>query len=92
MAQTNCSSEPFSYVVVMVDCAGHLVVEAFYRSDQVAIDVIQPHGWSQSCMSNSVESLLEVHEDMAKALLVLQVFITEYSKIEALLICTPILL
>ena len=36
---SSCGSEPFSYVV-MVHCAGCLVVEAFYGSDQVVIDVI----------------------------------------------------
>ena len=72
----------------MVDCAGRLVVEAFYGFDQVVIDVIQPHGCPQSRMPNSVEHL-EVHEDMVKALLVLQVFITEYSKTENLLSCAP---
>ena len=86
---SNCGSEPFSSVVVMVDCAGRLVVEAFYGSDQVVIDVVQPHGCPQSCMPNSVERLLEVHKDMVKALLVLQVFLTEYSKIENLLSCAP---
>ena len=29
LAHSNCGSEPFSIVVVMVDCAGRLVVEAF---------------------------------------------------------------
>ena len=89
MAHSSCGSEPFSSVVVMVDCAGRLIVEAFYGSDQVVIDVIQPHGCPQSCMLNSVERLLEVHEDKVKVLLVLQVFLTEHSKIENLLICAP---
>ena len=69
----------------MVDCAARLVVEAFYRFGQVVIDAIQPHGCPQSCMPNSVERLLEVHEDMVKALLVLQIFLKQYSKIENLL-------
>ena len=73
----------------MVYCAGCLVVEAFYGSDHVVIDVIQPRGCPQSCMPNSVERLLEVHEDMVKALLVLQIFLKEYSKIENLLSCAP---
>ena len=64
---SNCGSEPFSYVVVMVDCAGSLVVEAFCGSDQVVIDVIQPHGCPQICMLNSIKRLLEVHEDLVKA-------------------------
>ena len=89
MANSNCGSEPFSYAVVMVDCAGCLVVKTSYDSDQVVIDVIQHHGCPQSCMPNSVKCLLEVHEDMVKALLVLQVFLTEYSKIE---ICSVVLL
>ena len=58
-------------------------------SDQVVIGVIQPHGYPQSWMPYSVERLLEVHEDMVKALLVLQVFLTEVSKIENLLSCAP---
>ena len=40
-------------------------------------------------MLNSVECLLEVHEDMVKVLLVLQIYFTEYSKIENLLSCAP---
>ena len=63
----------FPYFVVMVDCAGHLVMKALYGSDQVVVDVIQPHGCPQSYMPNPVERFLKVHEDMVKALLVLQV-------------------
>ena len=63
LAHSNCGSEPFSYVVVIVDCADRLVVEAFYSSDQVVIDAIQPHGFQKSCKPNSVERLLEVHEN-----------------------------
>ena len=68
LAHSSCGLEPFSYVVVMVDCAGRLVVEAFCGSDQVVIDVIQSHGCPQSCLPNSVERLLKVHNDMVKAL------------------------
>ena len=75
MAHSNCGLEPFCRVVVMVDCAIRLVAEAFYGFDQVVIDVIQPHGGPQSCMPNSFERLLEVHEDMVKALLMLQLFL-----------------
>ena len=66
MAHPNCGSEPFSSVVVMVDCISRLVIEAFYGSDQVVIDVIQPHGCPQSCMPNSVKCLLEVNERLGK--------------------------
>ena len=89
LAHSNCGLEPFFYVVVMVDCAGHLVVEAFCGSDQVVIDVIQSHGCPQSCLPNSVERLLEVHDDMVKALLVLHVLLTEYAKIVLLTALKP---
>ena len=65
---SNCGSEPFSNVVVTVDCAGCFVVEAFNGSDQVVIDVIQPQGCPQSCIRYSVERLLEVHKDVVKFL------------------------
>ena len=86
---SKCGSEPLSNVVVMVDCSGRLVVEAFYSFYRVVIDVIQPHDCPQGCMPNSVERLLEVHEDTAKALLVFQVFLAEYSKTEDVLSCAP---
>ena len=35
MAHSSCGSKPFSYVLVMVDCADHLGIEAFCSSDQV---------------------------------------------------------
>ena len=74
----------------MVDCAGRLVVEAFYGSDEAGIDVKQPHGCPQSCMLISIERLLEVHEDnYGKGFAVLQVYLTEYSKIENLLSYAP---
>ena len=90
MAHSSCGSKPISNVVVMIDCAGRFVVEAFYGPDQVVIDVIQPYGRPQSCMPNSAKRLLEVHEDMVKASLVFQVFLTEYSKIEN--VCPVVLL
>ena len=50
---------------------------------------IQSHGCPQICMPNSVERLLEIHEDIVKVLWVLQVFLTKYSKIKKLLSCAP---
>ena len=41
-----------------VDCAGRLVVEASYSSDQVVIDVMQPHGYPQSCIPYTVELMV----------------------------------
>ena len=89
LAYSNCGLEPFSYVVVIVDCTGRLVIEAFCGFDQVGIDVIQPHGCQQCCVLNSVKCLLEVDEDVTYVLLVLQVFLTECSKVENLLCCAP---
>ena len=40
-------------------------------------------------MPNSVERPLEVHEDIEKGLLALQVFLTEYSRTEKLIRCAP---
>ena len=68
LAHSSCGSEPLSYVV-MVDCTGSLVVEAFYGSDQVGVGVIQPHGCPQSCAPNSGKRFLDVHEDVVTVLL-----------------------
>ena len=40
LAESNCDLEPFSNVVVTVDCAVGLVVDAFYGSDQVVISLM----------------------------------------------------
>jgi len=37
-------SEPVTYVDVKVACAGGLVIEVLYHSDQVGFDVEMPHG------------------------------------------------
>ena len=34
----------YDYAVVKVDCAGGLVIEVLYHSDQVGVDVEMPHG------------------------------------------------
>ena len=49
----------------------------FYDSDKVGADVVPPYGCPQGCMSNPVEGLLEVYEDMIDVLLVLQIFLTK---------------
>ena len=48
----------------------------FDDSGKVGADVLL-HGFSQSYMSNPVEGLLEVYEDMVEVLLVLEIFLTE---------------
>ena len=78
MAQSNCGSEPFSYAVVMVGCAGP---EAFYGSDWVVIDVMQP--------MVAHKTVCQTLSNVFLVLLVLQVFLTEYCKTENLLSYAP---
>ena len=47
----------------------------FYDSGRVGANVVLLHGYPQSCMPNPVEGFLEVHEDMVKSLLVLEIFL-----------------
>ena len=64
-----------SPAAVEEDGTSGLVIEAFDDLDKVCADVLL-HGCPQSCMPNPVESLLEVYEDMAEVLLVLEIFLT----------------
>ena len=43
LSYSDCRSEPVPYAVVKVDCAGGLVIEVLYHSDQVGVDVEMPH-------------------------------------------------
>ena len=47
--------------------------------DKVGAYVVLLHGCPESCMPNLVEGLLEVYEDMAEVLLVLEIILTENS-------------
>ena len=79
LSDSNCCSKPDSYAAVEEDCTSGLVIEVFDDSDKVGNDVVLLHSCPQSCMPNPVECLLEVYEDMAEVLLVLEIFITENS-------------
>ena len=79
MSDSNCCSEPVSYAVVEEDCTSGHIIEVFDGSDEVGADVVLLHGCPQSCMSNPVEGLLEVCEDMVDVLLVVEIFLTEDS-------------
>ena len=57
----------------------------FDDSDKAGADVVLLHDCPQSCISNPVEGLLEVYEDMVEVLLVLEIILTEDSQIEVLL-------
>ena len=79
MSDSNCCSEPVSYAAVEKDCTSGHVIEVFVDSDKVGADVVLLHGFPQSCMSNPVEGLLEVYEDLVEVLLVLEIFLTKGS-------------
>ena len=68
--------EPVSYAAVEEDGTSGLVIEVFDDFDKVCADVVLVHGHPQSCTPNPVEDLLEVYEDMAEVLLVLEIFLT----------------
>ena len=76
---SNCCSEPISCAAAEEDCTSGLVIEVFDDSNVVGADVVLLHGCPQSCMSNPVENLHEVYEDMIEVLLVLEIFLTEDS-------------
>ena len=44
LSYSSGGSEPVPYAAVKVDCAGGLVIEVLYHSDQVAVDVEMLHG------------------------------------------------
>ena len=57
--------------------------------DKGGTDVVPLHGRPQSCMPNPVECLLEVYEDIAEVLLVLEIFLAKDSSAEDLLCSAP---
>ena len=67
-----------SYAAAEEDYKSGLVIEVFDDSDKAGADVVLHHSCLQSCMSNRVEGLLEVYEDMVEVL-VLEIFLTEDS-------------
>ena len=76
MSDSNCCSEPESYAAVEEDGTSGLVIEVFDDFDEVGADVVLLHSCPQSCMPIPVEGLLEVYEDMAEVLLVLEMLLT----------------
>ena len=73
---SNCCLEPASYAAVEEDCTSDFVIDVFDDSGKVGADVVLPHGCLQRCMSNPVEDIFEVYEDMVEVLLVLEIFLT----------------
>ena len=78
-SDSNCWSEPVSYVAVEEDGTSGLVIEVFDDSNKVGADDGLLHSFSQSCKPNPVEGLLEVYVDTVEVLLVVEIFLTEDS-------------
>ena len=81
--------EPAFYAAVEEDYIGGLVIDVFDDSDMVGTHVILLHGCLRSCLPSPVKSLLEVYEDMAEVLLVLEILLTKDSQVEDLLCGAP---
>ena len=64
------------YAAVEEDGTSGLAIQVFDDSDKVGADAVLLRGCPQSCMSNSIEGLLEVYGDMVEVLLVLGIFLT----------------
>ena len=81
LSDSDCCSEPVSYAAVEQDGIIVALLQRFFDDlDKVGADVVLLRGCPQSCMPNPVEGLLEVDEDMAEILLVLEIFLTENDK------------
>ena len=62
MSDSDCGSEPVSYVTIKVDCTSGLVVEVFNDLDQV-VNVIKPHCRPKGFMPYSVKRLFKINKD-----------------------------
>ena len=51
----------------------------FDDSDKVGAGVVRLHGCPQSCMTNPVEGLREVNDDMVEVLLMIGIFLADDS-------------
>ena len=88
MPDSNCGSEPVSYVTIKVDCTSGLVVEVFSDLDQVGVDVIKPHSRPKSFMPYSVKRLFKINKDVVKVLFMLEVPLAQCPEIEDLFCST----
>ena len=73
VVESICCLETVSYAAVEEDGTSDLVIEVFDDLDKVCADVVLLHGCLRSCMPNTFEGLLEVHEDMVWVLLVVKI-------------------
>ena len=65
LSDSDCSSEPVSYVTIKVDCTSGLVVEVFNDLDQV-VNVIKPHCRPKGFMPYSVKRLFKINKDVVE--------------------------
>ena len=84
MSDSDCGSEPLSYVTIKVVCTSGLVVEVFNDLDQVDIDAIKPHSRPKGFTPHSVKRLFKINKDVVEVLLVLEVPLAQYPEIEDL--------
>ena len=84
MSDSDCGSEPVSYVTINVDCTSGLVVEVFKDLDQVGVDVIKPHSRPKGFIPYSVKRLFKINKVVIEVLLMLEVPLAQYPKIEDL--------
>ena len=66
LADSDCGSEPVSYVTIKVDCTSGLLVEVFNYLDQVGVDVIKPHSRPKDFMPYSVKRLFKINKDVVE--------------------------
>ena len=84
MSDSDCGSEPVSYVTINVDCTSGLVVEVFKDLDQVGVDVIKPHSRPKGFIPYSVKRLFKINKVVIEVLLMLEVPLAQYPKIKDL--------
>ena len=84
MSDSDCGSEPVSYVTIKVDCSSGLVVEVFNDLDQVSVDAIKPHSRPKGFMPCSVKRLFKIDKDVVEVLLIMEVPLAQYPEIEDL--------
>ena len=85
MSDSDCGSEPVSYVTSKVDCTSGLVVEIFNDLDQVGVNVLKPHSRpNEGFMPYSVKGLFKISKDVIEVLLMLEVPLAQYPKIKGL--------
>ena len=73
---------------IKVDCTRGLVVEVLYDSDQVGVIVIKRNRRPKSFVAYSVKRLFKINKDLIEVLLMLEVLLTQYPKVEDLFCCT----